>query len=285
MIDSEIKEKNCNITNNITITNSNVKIGCCCGGESNNNNGNDCCDELEAERNRREFLEYLREGGRYHNSVLRHVGNNANPMVVLPRERYAIARRFMNMPDNWNDVSNRIISVGNALQSGQSMANILSEGNIISQESLRIVEKVDSVFAFVRNAINNENRAVNPLEFRDKIQVIIEDIFRTDKVEYNKESDTTNEPGFMVGFCSLAVDSYSFWYDSAINEVDPWNEILGSIDPPLIAAAPPKWLRKVGQALVAVGKDIIGYCDARKDENGVWDSIKEGAGESATAFI
>ena len=38
-MDSEIKEKvekNCNITNNITITNSNVKIGCCCGCSCNN---------------------------------------------------------------------------------------------------------------------------------------------------------------------------------------------------------------------------------------------------------
>ncbi|HRW22000.1 MAG TPA: hypothetical protein PLO05_11145 [Bacteroidales bacterium] len=270
------KNQNCNVTNNISIYNSNVAIGCC-----NANNITNECEEQK--RILRELILRFVEGGKYHNEVLGYVGVNANPSVVSPKERYVIARKYVGKPDNWKEEESRIRKIESDLKQGKPMFQIVTEGNnVLSDEALKVVEKVDEIFNYVIEVINKEERALNPKEFADKVYIVVDEIIRTHKIEFNKEKDTVNEFGYMIGFCILATYSYSFWYDAAIHENNAWYNIL-DIDDSKSIKAPPRWLRRIGQALVAVGKDIVSYCDAR-EENGIIDSIGVAASQSVTAF-
>jgi hypothetical protein len=70
-------EKNCQVTNNITISNSN-----CCG--CNSNTDNDCCEELEKERIKQELIKVSVEGGKYHNAAFV-VGNRRFGFLYLQK--------------------------------------------------------------------------------------------------------------------------------------------------------------------------------------------------------
>jgi hypothetical protein len=173
----------------------------------------------------------------------------------------------------------RILEVDRKLKEGIAIERIVAERNELSPDALKIVEKVDFVFNEIRR-LAEEGKFLNPKEFEDKIQTIIDEIFKFHKIQYNKETDRTNEMGFMISFCYLTVYSYSFWFNAAIDENNIWHGILE--ENVLNTKAVPRWLRAIGQALVAVGKDIVQFCDSmNEEENTVWGSIKEGAGASA----
>jgi hypothetical protein len=268
----------CSVMNHITINSDKVIIGSCVncsGGESGNEIAN-----VKA------LIEASREGAQRHNEVLKYVGKNCDPVKTSKGERYALARNFLGLPNDWEARKPRITEINSTLSKGGTMVSLLKDR--LSPEALVYVGEMDKIFSDAIHLMNTEHRAFNPNVFSDKIRDILEKIlgfpFRIPPVvEYDPKTGNANDMGTIVGFCILAEESYSFWFDAAITEKDPWHGLLNEEhDDDLVMAGPPRWVRAVGRALKAVGHDIVSYCDYREKDNGILSSLGQAGADSVT---
>ncbi|WP_298514389.1 hypothetical protein [uncultured Kordia sp.] len=107
-------------------------------------------------------------------------------------------------------------------------SNILLSMNVITPQDVPLT---DMLFTIFENAISYENNSYKSIEqFTAEIEAFENFVMTNNAIVYDPNTKTGNYAANILGACSIAKSSYSYWVNATLDNSHPWNYRLTQLN-------------------------------------------------------
>ncbi len=190
--------------------------------------------------------------------------------------------------DDWQTQQIHMTMLEGMLNDLNNASNVLVNMNIIKPEDQPLT---DMLFTIFDNAVSIENSTYKSVtEFTTEIEAFENFVIANYSILYDPTTRTGNYAANILGACSIAKNSYSYWVNATLNAAHPWNYRLTQVNLNRngnITGMRQKGLfgdivRGIGRAFVDVGGFLVGgKCGGILDGRDLGCAIKHAGKKSS----
>ncbi|AXG67907.1 hypothetical protein KORDIASMS9_00089 [Kordia sp. SMS9] len=165
--------------------------------------------------------------------------------------------------NDWQTHETQMDMIEQLQENMNSASSILVNMNVITPQEVPLT---DMLFTIFDNAVSLQNNSYKSIqEFTAEIEALENFVFNNYTIIYDPVAKTGNYAATILGACSIAKNSYSYWVTATLNSAHSWNYRLTQLNP----------ATRNGNTISPIQKGIFGD---------IWRGIKR-AGADVGGFI